>query len=80
MTKNRDSFENHLKFTHDISSPLMVASGNIEALLSEKAKPNPSGDLERLKKVKTALDKITQLLKEHRAELKAMGEMDKSEP
>lgn len=57
---------------HDLVSPLMIISGHLEVLMSDRNKPTLSSDcVERIQKCIKALDKMSALIKGRREELKA---------
>ena len=67
--------EKQRKFIHDISSQLMIAMGMVETSLSSLTKSQIAEDEQvRLEKARTALNKLSTLLKEHRSELKRLVE------
>lgn len=66
--------DNQIKFLHDLSSPLMVATGTIESLIKD---PSDSSSLShpevqvKLNRIKRALDKLTLLVKNEKSNLRA---------
>ena len=60
------------RFLHDLSSPLMIASGLVEVLVNKSQnEPELANASEKLQKVDKALKRIKTLVQERRAEIKS---------
>ncbi len=72
----------HLKkerdFLHDISTPIMIASGHLEYLVNEGVNKDPEKVKYRIEKAFSSLQKISEKLQDRRKILKSLsGEIQK---
>lgn len=63
------------KFLHDVASPLMIALGMTDTAISQLDDGENEKLRSRLEKSKTALTRISQMLKSNRAMLHALGDV-----
>lgn len=62
------------EFLHDISTPLMVAMGNLDQVIRKYLNDDPKLALDRLNKATEALQRITERLSDRRSVLHTMSQ------
>lgn len=67
-----EQIKSEREFLHDLSSPLMIAMGMVDAA-RDKLDPSQSEADEKLEKAKNALRRLTDKVNERRQELKILA-------
>lgn len=75
MSENKliENAKKEREFLHDISTPIMIASGHVEYLVNEGFEKDPEKAKYRLEKAFSSLQKLTDKLQERRKVLKALS-------
>ncbi|MCC7403134.1 MAG: hypothetical protein IT288_01945 [Bdellovibrionales bacterium] len=66
--------EEQREFLHDLSSPLMIAMGIVEATQALLTRDGHTAEAERLEKARVAINRMSEMLKANRLKLKTLTE------
>lgn len=66
--------EEQREFLHDLSSPLMIAMGIVEATQLLLTRDGHTAEAERLEKARVAINRMSDMVKANRTRLKALTE------